>query len=214
MNIVDINKYKKKKESVKMFEEIIADLKQHGQTGNEYSFEEIIQIARNILSQTPYYYHKSSTPIMRIAEEFGIITYKTDTLSEDLSGVIYSGGTTKDIYGSDKVILVDENEHIKHQRFVVAHEVAHYLLDCLTNPKYDDGKLLFSEGYPKTNHDSPKEFRADMFAAELLMPSKLFITQYNLAMEEKNNRVFTVMYLSEFFQTKVSSIEKRIVEVL
>lgn len=212
-NLVDFNKYTKKRDKREMFTEIIEEVKREGQNGHVFSLSEAAEVAKKILNKAVYY-HEASTPINRIAEDFGIFTYKTSLSSQNISGVIYVGGTTRKIYNSDKVILVESSDPHKHQRFVIAHEIAHYLFDCLSKPQYNDGKLLFAETYPKKDHNSPKEFRADRFAAELLMPTDLFIRQYNYAMDEKNNRIFTVMYLSEFFQTKVSSIEKRISEVL
>lgn len=212
MMIVGFDKYISERDNKKMFTEIINEVRDKGQSGIIFSLDEITGYARRILTEATYY-NKTSTPINRIAEDFGIIPYRTPELPEDISGVIYVGGTTRKLYNSDKVIFVDKNEPYKHQRFVIAHEIAHYLFDCLSDAKYNDGRLLFEETYPKKDHNSSKEFRADRFAAELLMPKDLFIKQYNLAMEEKNNYAFTLMYLSEFFETKISSIEKRMSEV-
>ena len=211
--VVNFNKYIQKRAKNTVFTEIINQIKNDGQAGRNFSSNEIINFARQILSSAKYYTN-NTTPIIRIASDIGITTYSTTKLENEISGVIYVNGTTKDIYGIDKVILVDSNEPYKHQRFVVAHEIAHYLFDCLTDSIYNDTCKLFKETYPKKDHDSPKEARADMFAAELLMPAELFVKQYNFAMNEKNNRMFTLMYLSEFFQTKITSIEKRIDEVL
>lgn len=213
MKIIDINEYIKRRENTKMFNELIEELKKKGEENKEYSIDDVIIIARKILLIATYY-TGVTTPINRILEDFGIHTYHTSQLSKDISGVIYVGGTTKQIYSYDKIILVDSNDPIKHQRFVAAHELAHYLFDCLSNKKYSDGRLLFCETYPKVNHSSKKEVLADRFAAELLMPSNLFIEQYNIAMEENNSRAYIIKYLSEYFQTKMSSIEKRIIEVL
>lgn len=194
-----------------MYEPLIEELKNNhiikSNTGT------IIGFADRFLESTPYY-KKTATPIMRIAEDLGFDIYETKNLDKNLSGVIYVGGTTKEVYSSDKIIFVDKNEPIKHQRFVIAHEIAHYLFDCLADDKYKDATKLFKRTYPKENHQSIEEFRADLFAAEILMPAQLFIQQYNYAMDQTNNRIFTIKYLSEFFQTKESSIEKRIGEIL
>lgn len=213
--VVNFNKYIQKREKNTMFETLIKNLigsnSNNGIVFNNIS--EIILLARTVLDEAAYYHYKSPTPVIKIAEDFGISTYKTDRLPKDISGIIYVGGTTKDVYGTDKIIFVDANEPLKHQRFIIAHEIAHFLLDCLPDKKYNDGKILFSEGYPKKNHDSQKEVKADAFAAELLMPSDLFIEQYNIAKKENPNPAFILIYLSDYFQTKISSIEKRIVEV-
>lgn len=212
MKIIDINKYTKKREKREMFTTIKNEVRNKGQNGTVFTLQEVSGYAKKIL-ETATYYNQVSTPINRIAEDFGIIPYRTYNLQESISGVIYSGGTTRKIYGTDNVILVDKAAPEKHQRFVIAHEIGHYLFDCITNAKYNDDRILFAETYPKKDHDSEKELKADRFAAELLMPSDLFIKQYNIAMEEKHNYMFTLIYLSEFFGTKISSIEKRISEV-
>ena len=75
--------------------------------------------------------------------------------------------------------------------------------------------MLFSKTYPKINHSSDEEIRADRFAAELLMPSELFLRKYIKAMEASDfNKKYIVSYLATFFKTKKSSIIKRIDEVI
>lgn len=212
MKIINIDCYTKKSERKKMFTAITNEIQKKGQSGIVFSLDETAGYAKKILD-TATYYKQAATPVNRIAEDLGLIPYRTYGLPEDISGVIYSGGTTEKIYGTDKVILVDKREPEKHQRFIIAHEIGHYLFDCITNAKYNDNRILFAETYPKKNHDSEKERMADQFAAELLMPSALFAKQYGIAMEEKHNYMFTLIYLSEFFETKVSSVKKRISEV-
>ncbi len=141
---------------------------------------------------------------------FDFKTYK-ESLSE--SGDININGETKQKYGHDKVILVNKNEELYHQRFVVAHELAHYLFDFLGNSTYEDINILFADTYEKDKHETPQEKRANTFAAEIMMPKDLFIMQYNVARREENNHMFIVMYLSRYFETSVESIEKRIKEV-
>ena len=51
------------------------------------------------------------------------------------------------------------------------------------SPEFKNPNLLFSKTYPKINHSSDEEIRADRFAAELLMPSELFLRKYIKAME-------------------------------
>ena len=103
-------------------------------------------------------------------------------------------------------------------RFVAAHELGHYLFDCLGNPKYRDANCLFTETYPKNNHNSEKEIRADRFAAELLMPHDLFKKQYINARDDKKynpfgSQAFIIEYLAKYFRVKKSSVIKRIGEV-
>lgn len=212
MGIVDINKYKLRR-GRPVYEELVKKLKSYPVAF--YTVQEAEALADAVLKEGGFDGLNGPTPIEAVAEGFGISTYKEANMPMNISGNIYVGGTTKEIYGNDKVIIVGENEEYFHQRFVIAHELEHYLTDYLGNPDYwDKPYLLFSMTYPKKDHDSPKETRADRFAAELLMPAPLFLERYIHAMDKSNcNRRYTISYLSNYFEVKKSSVEKRIKEV-
>lgn len=216
MKIVYINKYIEKRDKLKMnpeYQIIVNGLKGMGQAAIKCTTEYAIELAEKILSKTEYY-DGISTPIVRIAKDFDIVTYKTIQLDDNISGVMYAGGTTKEIYGDNNVVFLDAKEVKEHRRFILAHELGHYFFDCLCDVEYADGTKLFKATYPKQDHYSPNELLADAFAAEILMPRERFIKEYNMAMESLNNREFVIRYLSKFFETKPTSIKKRIHEVL
>lgn len=210
-NIIDFKNYNWRKNKMARYEELIRKLQKKKQENHEYSLDEVKNTARDILSNTEGYRGKGATPIVKIADEFGFKTYE-HPLANNLSGDIYINGDTFKKYGHDRVILVNETEPLYHQRFVIAHELAHYLFDYIGNAKYTD--IQFSDTYFKDRHETPQEIRANYFAAEILMPKDLFIKQYNIARNASTNRLFVVTYLSRFFETSINSIEKRIVEVI
>ena len=182
---------------------------------SSYTIREAEKLAKQVLEMGGYEDIVGPTPIVKIAEQFGFTTFEERTLPENVSGNIYVGGTTWDIYNTDKVIVVGEDEEFFHQRFIIAHELAHYLMDYLGSDISQKQSILFSRDYPKSDHDSEVEIRADRFAAELLMPAKEFARQYIKAMEVSDyNKRYAVAYLSNFFRTKRSSIERRIEEVI
>ncbi len=212
MKIVDFNKNKYKWRSDKMkLEELLQTLTEKNMSKHEYSLIEIRKITNDILSMMSNNYSgRCATPIVKIAKLFDFKTYK-ESLKE--SGDININGETKKKYGHDKVILVNREEELFHQRFVVAHELAHYLFDFLGNIKYEDKNILFADTYEKDKHETPQERRANTFAAEIMMPKELFMRQYNVARQEDSNHMFIIMYLSKYFETSLDSIEKRIMEV-
>ena len=210
-NIIIFGSYKKGKNMMR-FEKLIKELKEKNENGYKYSLSEITDIANSILKELDYYSGRGATPIVKIAKEFNFKTYK-ETLLDGKSGDIHINGDTEEKYNNSKVILVNKNEDLFHLRFVIAHELAHYLFDFLGNNNYIDPKTVFSEPYTKDQHETEKEKRANTFAAELMMPKELFIKQFNIAKEENENRLFIIMYLSRFFETSIDSIEKRIMEV-
>lgn len=211
MAIVDFNKYKYKWRCNGMKkEELLQGLKEKNKKGHDYSLTEIRKIANDILAMTGCYSGRCATPIVKIAKNFDFKAYRE---SLDESGDININGETSQKYGYNQVILVNKDDQPFHQRFVVAHELAHYFFDFLGNPKYEDISIQFVDTYKKDKHETPQEKRASTFAAEIMMPKELFIRQYKVARQEDSNRMFILMYLSRYFETSIDSIERRIVEV-
>lgn len=202
--------YNWRKGVIMKLNELLQDLEEKNQAQHEYSLVEIRKISNNILSISTNYTGRCATPIVKIAKQFGIKTYK-ESLNE--SGDININGETEKKYGHDKVILVNKEEELFHQRFVVAHELAHYLFDFIGNEKYNDKTILFADTYQKDKHETIQEKRANTFAAEIMMPKELFIEQYNKARVVDSSHIFVFTYLSRYFETSIESIEKRIMEV-
>lgn len=192
--------------------DICDEIKKQNEIKYVYTYEKIVDIADKILNAVDFYSGHGATPIVKISKLFDFVTYK-ESLDDGKSGDIRINGDTEKLYGHDKIILVNEMDEFYHQRFVVAHELAHYLFDFLGNSKYCDKNIIFSDTYQKNHHESEQEQRANIFAAEIMMPQKLFIEQYNVAQAENGSHIFIVEYLSRFFETTVDSVEKRIMEV-
>lgn len=172
-------------------------------------------LADEVLELGGYKNIVGATPIVKIAQMFGFKTIALTKMMENTSGNIFIGGTTEDIYKAKKVIIVGYNEVLFHQRFIIAHELAHYLIDYLGSAVSKTPNILFQRAYTKTHHDSDEEIRADRFAAEILMPRDAFRKQYYGAMEESVfDEVYTISFLSYYFRTKESSIRRRIQEII
>lgn len=202
--------------AIKMYENIINELQNN--TNTDYSISYVENIADKILAESDRANIIGAIPIVKIVEEFGFEPYAIKPFSENESGNIYIGGTTEDEFGRDKIMIVDIHEELYHQRFILAHELAHYLFDYLGNKQYvQNPNILFSAAYLKDGHgrnDYGRERLADRFAAELLMPAKQFLIQFIKIKDIFNNdKDFVVKYLSKCFKTKPSSIIRRIEEL-
>lgn len=196
-----------------MYEELIKNLNENW--SREFSISEAERLADNVLECGKYFDISGPMPIVKIAKAFGFAVFKEKKRDDNASGNIFIGGTTKKIYDHDKVIVVGDDEEYYYQRFIIAHELAHYLMDYIGSDIARDPTRLFSEVYIRNNHSAAKEVRADRFAAELLMPAKVFLARYCKAMENSYyNRLYTITYLSELFEIKKSCIERRIQEVI
>ena len=214
-NIIKLSDYKRRKCTMdERLLELIQKLEQMNKDNHSFTLEEIDDIALKILTVLGYRSTNTATPIVKIVKQFGFKAYAEQINDRNLSGDISINGNTKNLYNHDKVIIVNNMDEKSHQRFVTAHELAHYLFDFLGNPDYTDTTKKFNAAYYKDKHDTADEKRANRFAAAILMPKDLFIKQYNVAKSVDSSRLFITVYLSRFFETSISSIERRILEVM
>lgn len=178
--------------------------------------DEILQIANS----DPELNQARNLSMEKLCDKFGIKVYKSADLKQKVSGEIFAYGTTKDIYGHDVVIISNSNEQFEHRRFVIAHELGHYLFDCIGNPQYQDESKVFCETYIHSadSHEELKERRADRFAAELLLPIARVKESYIAIAKSPDGQIFgrdyVVNQLAQYFQVKVTTIERRLKEIL
>lgn len=213
MNIIIFKDYKRQGDVMNTTKELLKNLQEKNSSKHTYSVNEIDSVAKTILKIFNLYSKRTSIPIVKIAKGFNFKTYR-ETLPDGLSGDIYINGTTNKDYGHNRIILVNKKEPFFHQRFVIAHELAHFLFDFLGQAKYGDVAIKFSDTYYKNQHETAEEKRANRFAASILMPDNIFYEQYNIARKENGNKLYAILYLSQFFETPIESIEKRIQEVI
>lgn len=181
----------------------------------DYTIREAEELADIVLSIDGYLDIQAPPPIVNITQDFGFSVFSQPNMNPNESGNIYIGGTTAEVYNHDKVIIAGKQEEYFQQRFIVAHELGHYLMDYLSNPEYTNNpRRLFFKPYFKQNHNSKEELRINRFAAELLMPARLFSAMYIRAVERYYNRCYTIAYLSSFFKVRKSCVEKRILEIM
>lgn len=220
MKIVDFNKYNYKyiwsqsmnKELKNIKNEQIEKNRSRRKHEDSFQAEEIEELAGRVLRALEFDAKGIAIPIVKIVRAFDFRAYKED-LKKELPGDISINGKTKEIYKHDKIILVKKSDALYHQRFIVAHELAHYLFEFLGSEEYEEG-LEFHDNYHKDDHVTIPERRANRFAAAILMPSDSFIEQYKIAREADFKDMYTIDYLSRFFETPVDSIERRIKEVM
>lgn len=176
--------------------------------GIEKTIEKTIEISNLIIKTLKI--KKIPIPIVKIIDDLGFFIYvvdlKVDFANDSLSGFISIGEETKNIFGNDKVICISKNEPIEMQRFILAHEFAHYLFDF-----NEQGETTFFNTFDTEKSDTEEEQIPSRFAAELLMPSNIFTRRYNelskLTQYEKINA------LSDEFNTPQKSVIKRFGEL-
>jgi Zn-dependent peptidase ImmA (M78 family) len=95
----------------------------------------------------------------------------------------YSGLTARRRDGQ-AVILIKDSDSLVRKRFTVAHELGHLILHLGSGPN----EIIDTEGdffrtsdapAPTWNPERRREYEANAFAAELLMPRELIISSWN-----------------------------------
>lgn len=156
---------------------------------------------------------KYPLPVVQLLKGLGFELYRARFKNPEQSGVIAVDSTLPEQAGgfqSDRVILVNELDTTAHQRFTIAHELAHYIFDYdeATQPRYYK-PYLTSEKRDET------ELRANRFAAELLMPTDDFRAKFE-ALKSAQGDAFslpgTITQLSKFFDAPPTSVELRLRE--
>jgi Zn-dependent peptidase ImmA (M78 family) len=77
-------------------------------------------------------------------------------------------------------IWINPEKHINRQNFTLAHELGHLVYDVL--PEIDKFKDPIFDDYNTLKRDGrrhPKEYRANLFASQLLMPTESFNIEGN-----------------------------------
>lgn len=92
------------------------------------------------------------------------LVYKKE-FSDGLSGLMKREGKS-----NKPVIAINKNHPKVRQRFSIAHELGHFFLHTSENLLIDTGVTFFRDDSTTTASDK-KEVEANLFAAELLMPS-------------------------------------------
>lgn len=204
MKVIKLDDYGEKRRRNEMCMDIVRDVhRKRTEEGKEYTISEMKPLAEEFLETTGYE-GDGAVPIIKIAKECGFKVVWGAMKDKNMSGFVSVGQENVQEFGEEKVIGINKMDELGHQRFVIAHELAHYLLD------YDTREETYFDTYIKNSNKTLKEHIANTFAANLLMPAKYFVLQLdeNITMEENVNR------WANYFDVQKKSARKRIAEVM
>lgn len=201
MGVIDFDKYKEKKREKIMCMHIVEEVWNKRNYGHSYELPEIREVAKDIINDMGV--QKGPIPIIKIAEKMGFSVYQL-SMEKELSGFIAIGEDVEETYGDNKVIGVNADDDAKHQRFVIAHELGHFIFDY--NPQRD---ASYYDTYKKNAHKTLKEKQANNFSANLLMPPKDFIVEFSTGISIEEN----IDKLASYFQVQKKAVYKRLIEV-
>lgn len=153
-------------------------------------------------------FENQRTPIIEIAKVMGFKIFTAQFNDRNLSGTIGISKKLKTEYGSDKVIILNNQDTDKHILFTLAHEIAHYIYDYNSNIAVE-----YSNTYRTNEAQTDSELRANRFAAAFLMPAKSFITTFKNITEQTKIKEEIIIKLSDIFNAPETAVKIRIQEL-
>lgn len=149
--------------------------------------DQIEQKANNITKKYNEYMNEDKkngyVDIIKIAQDLGFVVGNVK-LKDDSDGFIIVNEKEDQILGikTSKLIGVNEKRSLEWKRFIIAHEIGHYILHYIDNAVELDGLYACREHIKGKNET---ENQVDFFAACLLMPADFFKKKFNEVKEEK-----------------------------
>ena len=185
----------------------MAKIREEIQSRNQekkYDVNEMPEVAQMILDRLGI--EEVPIPIVAIMKSLNFQVVAGE-LKDEISGIIGIDDDLAKNFKSSKVIAINNKDNVGHQRFTMAHELAHYLFDFDVS-----NQIVYYNTYNTFEDENEVERRANYFAANLLMPEKKFKKEFDNVVI-KNNLYVTVEKLSQIFQVSGEAVRRRISEL-
>lgn len=141
--------------------------------------------------------------IAALATSLGFLVGESSKLPFQEDGFLFVPGDKKDM-----LIVVNNYRTTEEKRFIVAHELAHYMLH------YEDstaGESIMYREHIKGKND--RENDADYFAACILMPYESFFKKAEYLKVQNYELKDIIDILQSIFKTPRESVQRRMEEV-
>jgi Zn-dependent peptidase ImmA (M78 family) len=147
---------------------------------------------------------KAPVPIKEIAISIGC-QVRSSVLEDDLSGMAF-------IKDGQKFIIYNALHHPNRQRFTIAHELGHHLMDArmLASSVHVDKGVLRRDSFSAGGTD-PIEIAANAFAASILMPSALLVQVCKQSIDLEDDQ--TLAKLAKYFGVSQTALSNRILNL-
>ena len=147
--------------------------------------------------------------IANVAKQLGFLVGNAKLGQEEDGFIIVDEGRSSILgFNTDKLIGVNSERTIDWKRFIIAHELGHYILHF----KEKNFKGLYVHLDSK-NECLDAEDSADYFATSLLMPMNSFVENYNRLQEAKLPYEEILLVLASRFCVNKTLVEVRIQEI-
>lgn len=141
-----------------------------------------------------------------MAKKIGFVVGNAN-LSDKEDGFIIVNSDEKELLGlnANKIIAVNSKREFCLKRFIIAHELGHYLLR-------EDNQKIFAHRENKIGKNE-EENEFDYFAACLLMPKEKFEEKTSILMNKGIKDDELIYELSNSFQVPSESVRRRFDEL-
>jgi Zn-dependent peptidase ImmA (M78 family) len=146
--------------------------------------------------------------IVELAQKMGFVVGNV-ALDENEDGFIIVNENDKTLLGtsSNKVIAVNARLDYHFKRFIIAHELGHYILEG------GNKNQLYAHRNNKTEERNDKEQEVDRFAASLLMPRDVFRSKLESIHKYEQSLPKCVHMLKNIFKAPLECVLRRIQEL-
>ena len=106
-----------------------------------------------------------------------------------------------------------ENMNEKRRRFTLAHELGHLVLHILQDSDFQKENICIKDNkktFKRNNFWDIREYQANTFAAQLLMPASLFTKEFERLSTLPLSKEQIIEKLSDIFQVSKQAVEFRL----
>lgn len=143
---------------------------------------------------------KAPIDLEALCKEIGIPVTVSTSIKK-----LYSGEISLDSQGDVK-IWVNALNHSNRKRFTLAHELGHLINDIIPHLE-NHQEVIFEDpatNFQRSGAQKPEEYRANTFAAELLMPEDLILKEGKKIITFLTNKLGTEKAPEEMFIEKMA----------
>lgn len=171
--------------------------------------DDIEKEALKILEKYEDIYDGDSVDVIKIAENLGFAVGNAK-MNDDMDGFIIIDEGADEILGikTNKLIGVNSERSLQWKRFIVAHEIAHYVLHY---SKEKNKGMFAHRDHVKGKNETEND--ADFFAANLLLPKDRFSNKYRELKEKGLEQKDIEVLLSRRFIATEKTVVRRIEEL-
>lgn len=169
----------------------------------------IEQEAEETLKLAEYPSTKEMVDVIDVAKRLGFVIGNAVLNDEDDGFIVVEEGKEELMgFRTDKIIGVNSDRTLEWKRFIIAHELGHYMLHC----RKEKQQGLYAHRVHTTGHNQSED-EADFFATNLLMPREIFTEKYNRLKEKDMEKQEIVDALARKFIVTSEMTLQRIEEL-